>query len=178
MKYNINFPKNPFDEEAYIRLIQRELHSEMAENIRLKRELDDLKKNVIFHLLILDLLSVLSTRNVKFVPSLPSTRFSLILLPRLSSGWMVRRLLSNAKKAKSFLNGPALHSVLQRNCTVRTSIKFSELIALTPRRPRTTCLIVRLPKQQDRQSKVCTKHLSSRSIYLRSFLTNLGETFQ
>lgn len=45
MKYNINFPKNPFDEEAYIRLIQRELHSEMAENIRLKRELDDLKKN-------------------------------------------------------------------------------------------------------------------------------------
>lgn len=44
MKYNINFPKNPFDEEAYIRLIQRELHSEMAENIRLKRELDDLKK--------------------------------------------------------------------------------------------------------------------------------------
>ena len=45
MKYNINFPKNPFDEEAYIRLIQRELHSEMAENIRLKRELDELKKN-------------------------------------------------------------------------------------------------------------------------------------
>ena len=44
MKYNINFPKNPFDEEAYIRLIQRELHSEMAENIRLKRELDNLKK--------------------------------------------------------------------------------------------------------------------------------------
>lgn len=43
MKYNINFPKNPF-EEAYIRLIQRELHSEMAENIRLKRELNDLKK--------------------------------------------------------------------------------------------------------------------------------------
>lgn len=46
MKYNINFPKNPFDKEAYIRLIliQRELHSEMAENIRLKRELDDLRK--------------------------------------------------------------------------------------------------------------------------------------
>ena len=45
MKYNINFPKNPFDEEAYIRLIQRELHSKVAESIRLKQKLDDLKKN-------------------------------------------------------------------------------------------------------------------------------------
>lgn len=44
MKYNINFPKNPFDNEAYINLIQRELHSKVVENIRLKQELDDLKK--------------------------------------------------------------------------------------------------------------------------------------
>ena len=51
MKYVIQ--NNPFDEEAYTRLIhreyhsiaiQRELHSKVAENIRLKRELDDLKK--------------------------------------------------------------------------------------------------------------------------------------
>ena len=44
MKYNINFPKNPFDEEAYIRLIQRELHSKVAESIRLKQKLDNFKK--------------------------------------------------------------------------------------------------------------------------------------
>ena len=42
MKYVIQ--NNPFDEEAYTRLIQRELHSKVAENIRLKQELDDLKK--------------------------------------------------------------------------------------------------------------------------------------
>lgn len=51
MKYVIQ--NNPFDEEAYTRLIhrechsiviQRELHSKVVENIRLKQELDDLKK--------------------------------------------------------------------------------------------------------------------------------------
>ena len=50
MKYDIS---NPFDKEAYGRLLRRELYSNMTErelyskvteNIRLKRELDDLKK--------------------------------------------------------------------------------------------------------------------------------------
>ena len=45
MKYVINFPNNPFDEEAYIRLIRRELHSMAAENARLRREIEELKKN-------------------------------------------------------------------------------------------------------------------------------------
>ena len=125
MKYDIS--NNPFDKEACDRLFYRQLGKQVAENIRLKRELDDLRKRkMIFLLLIPDLLSVLSSRNAQFVPLLLLTRFSLILLPRLSSGWMVRRLLSNAKKAKSFLNGLVLHCALRRNCTVRTSIKFSE----------------------------------------------------
>ena len=42
MKYEI--PNNPFDKEAYGRLLRRELYSKVTENIRLKRELDDLKK--------------------------------------------------------------------------------------------------------------------------------------
>ena len=51
MKYDIS--NNPFDKEAYGRLlrrelysnvIERELYSKVTENIRLKRELDDLKK--------------------------------------------------------------------------------------------------------------------------------------
>ena len=45
MKYNINFPKNPFDNEAYINLIQRELHRMAAENARLRREIEELKKS-------------------------------------------------------------------------------------------------------------------------------------
>ena len=134
MKYDIS--NNPFDKEACDRLLYRELGKQVSENIRLKRELDDLRKRkMIFPLLIPNPPLVLSIKNAKFVLLLSSTRFSLILLLRLFSGWMVQRLLSNAKKAKSFLNGPALRSVSQRNCTVRTSIKFSELIALIPRRP-------------------------------------------
>lgn len=51
MKYDIS--NNPFDKEAYGRLLrrelyinvtERELYSKVTENIRLKRELDDLKK--------------------------------------------------------------------------------------------------------------------------------------
>ena len=42
MKYDIS--NNPFDKEAYGRLLRRELYSKVTENIRLKRELDDLKK--------------------------------------------------------------------------------------------------------------------------------------
>lgn len=42
MKYVIW--NNSFDNEACDRLLRRELHSKVAENIRLKRELDDLKK--------------------------------------------------------------------------------------------------------------------------------------
>ena len=35
---------NSFDDEACDRLLRRELHSKVAENIRLKREIDDLRK--------------------------------------------------------------------------------------------------------------------------------------
>lgn len=51
MKYDIS--NNPFDKEAYGRLLrrelysnvtERELYSKVTENIRLKRELDDLRK--------------------------------------------------------------------------------------------------------------------------------------
>lgn len=42
MKYVIQ--NNPFDKEACDRLLRRELHSKVAENIRLKQELDDLKE--------------------------------------------------------------------------------------------------------------------------------------
>lgn len=42
MKYDIS--NNPFDKEAYGRLLRCELYSKVTENIRLKRELDDLKK--------------------------------------------------------------------------------------------------------------------------------------
>lgn len=42
MKYGVW--NNPFDEEACDRLLRRELHSKVAENIRLKQELNDLKK--------------------------------------------------------------------------------------------------------------------------------------
>ena len=42
MKYVIW--NNSFDDEACDRLLRRELHSKVAENIRLKRELDDLRK--------------------------------------------------------------------------------------------------------------------------------------
>lgn len=42
MKYDIS--NNPFDKEAYGRLLRRELYSKVTENIRLKRELDDLRK--------------------------------------------------------------------------------------------------------------------------------------
>lgn len=38
-------PVDPFDKEACDRLLRRDLHSKMAENIRLKWELNDLKKN-------------------------------------------------------------------------------------------------------------------------------------
>ena len=125
MKYDIS--NNPFDKEACDRLFYRQLGKQVAENIRLKRELDDLRKRkMIFLLLIPDLLSVLSSRNAQFVPLLLLTRFSLILLPRLSSGWMVQRLSSGAKKAKSFLSGLVLHCVLRRNCTGQISIRFSE----------------------------------------------------
>lgn len=50
MKYDISnnpFDKisnNPFDKEACDRLLYRELGKQVAENIRLKRELDDLRK--------------------------------------------------------------------------------------------------------------------------------------
>ena len=42
MKYVIQ--NNPFDKEACDRLFRRELHRKVAENIRLKQELDGLKK--------------------------------------------------------------------------------------------------------------------------------------
>lgn len=38
-------PVDPFDKEAYINLIQRELHSMSTENARLRREIEELKKN-------------------------------------------------------------------------------------------------------------------------------------
>lgn len=45
MKYDINFQMNPFEKDEYIRLLQRHIHSMAAENARLNRELDELKKN-------------------------------------------------------------------------------------------------------------------------------------
>ena len=42
MKYDIS--NNLFDKEACDRLLYRELGKQVAENIRLKRELDDLRK--------------------------------------------------------------------------------------------------------------------------------------
>ena len=39
MKYNINFPNIPSDKEEYYELLHRELHKQIAENIRLKRGL-------------------------------------------------------------------------------------------------------------------------------------------
>ena len=44
MKYDINFPNNPFDGEACDRLLYRELRKQILENIRLKRMIDDLTK--------------------------------------------------------------------------------------------------------------------------------------
>ena len=44
MKYDINFPNNPFDKEACDRLLYRELRKQILENIRLKRMIDDLTK--------------------------------------------------------------------------------------------------------------------------------------
>ena len=44
MKYDTNFQMNPFEKDEYIRLLQRHIHSMAAENARLKRELDDLRK--------------------------------------------------------------------------------------------------------------------------------------
>lgn len=45
MKYDTNFQMNPFEKDEYIRLLQRHIHSMAAENARLNRELDELKKN-------------------------------------------------------------------------------------------------------------------------------------
>lgn len=44
MKYDINFPNNPFDKEACDGLLYRELRKQILENIRLKRMIDDLTK--------------------------------------------------------------------------------------------------------------------------------------
>lgn len=44
MKYDAIFQNNPFEKDAYIRLLQREIHSMAAENARLKMELNELKK--------------------------------------------------------------------------------------------------------------------------------------
>lgn len=44
MKYAVWNWNNPFDDEACDRLLRRELHSKVAENIRLKQELDNFKK--------------------------------------------------------------------------------------------------------------------------------------
>lgn len=44
MKYDINFPNNPFDGEACDRLLYRELRKQILENIRLKRKIDDLTR--------------------------------------------------------------------------------------------------------------------------------------
>ena len=45
MKYDINFQMNPFEKDDDIRLLRRQVHSMAAENTRLNRELDKLKKN-------------------------------------------------------------------------------------------------------------------------------------
>ena len=45
MKYDINSQMNPFEKDEYVRLLQRHIHSMAAENTRLNRELDELKKN-------------------------------------------------------------------------------------------------------------------------------------
>ena len=49
MKYDINFPNNPFDGEACDRLLYRELRKQILENIRLKRKIDDLTKEDDIH---------------------------------------------------------------------------------------------------------------------------------
>lgn len=45
MQYDINSQMNPFEKDEYVRLLQRHIHSMAAENTRLNRELDELKKN-------------------------------------------------------------------------------------------------------------------------------------
>ena len=45
MKYSINSQTNPFEKDECIRLLQRHIQSMAAENNRLNRELDELKKN-------------------------------------------------------------------------------------------------------------------------------------